>query len=88
MESKENNKENNNQNTNQKNNTNQKTNDTYDTSSTIVDHSGKHNQDQACIVYKFQSRPPYEGFVLILVIIVIAILLIWWLSSKLKASEQ
>ena len=57
-------------------------------SSTIADHSGKNSSDQACIVYKFQSRPPYEGFVLILVIVVIAILLLWWLNSKLKASEQ
>jgi hypothetical protein len=59
-----------------------------DTLSTIADHSGKGSSDQACIVYKFQSRPPYEGFVLILVIVVVAILLLWWLNSKLKASEQ
>ena len=60
----------------------------HDSSSTIADHSGKSSSDQACIVYKFQSRPPYEGFILILVIIVVAILLLWWLNSKLKASEQ
>jgi len=55
----------------------------YDTaSSSIADHSGKSSSDQACIVYKFQSRPPYEGFVLILVIVVIIVLLIWWLTSK------
>ena len=58
-----------------------------DTTSTIPDHSIK-GSDQACIVYKFQSRPPYEGFVLILVIVLLAILLIWWLNTKLKASEQ
>jgi hypothetical protein len=58
-----------------------------DNTSTIADYSSKNN-DHTCIVYKFRSRPPYEGFVLILVIVVIAILLIWWLNSKLKASEQ
>lgn len=56
--------------------------------STIIDHIGKGSSDQACIVYKFQSRPPYEGFVLILVIVVIAILLLWWLNGKLQASEN
>ncbi len=40
------------------------------------------NRDNACVVYKFQSRPPYEGFILILLIVVLAILLIWWLNSK------
>lgn len=54
-----------------------------DTISTIPDHSVK-TTNQACIVYKFQSRPPYEGFILILVIVVISILLIWWLNSKLN----
>lgn len=54
---------------------------------TIPDHSVKES-DQTCIVYKFQSRPPYEGFVLILVIVVVIILLIWWLNSKLQASES
>lgn len=58
-----------------------------DTTSTIPDHSIK-GSDQACVVYKFQSRPPYEGFVLILIIVVLVVLLIWWLNSKLKASEQ
>jgi hypothetical protein len=61
--------------------------DNDNTTSTIPDHNSK-TTDQACIVYKFQSRPPYEGFVLILIIVIIAILLIWWLNSKLKASEQ
>ena len=37
-----------------------------------------------CIVYKFEARPPYEGFVLVLVIVVVAILLIWWLYSKIR----
>lgn len=66
--------------------TDKKKNET-DNTSTIADYTNKDN-DQSCIVYKFQSRPPYEGFVLILVIVVISILLIWWLNSKLKASEQ
>lgn len=74
---KENNKDNNKENSKEK----------FDTS-TIADHSNKSSSDQACIVYKFQSRPPYEGFVLILVLVVIIILFIWWLNSKLKASEQ
>lgn len=58
-----------------------------DTISSIPDHSIRPT-DQACIIYKFHSRPPYEGFVLILVIVIIAILLLWWLNSKLKASDQ
>jgi hypothetical protein len=60
----------------------------YDALSTIADHNGKSSADQACIVYKFQSRPPYEGFILILVIIVLSIILLWWLNGKLKASKQ
>ena len=64
-----------------------KNHDTRDTMSTVKDHSQRVS-DQACIVYKFQSRPPYEGFILILVIIVIAILLIWWLIHGLRASKQ
>lgn len=48
-------------------------------SSPVVD-SRRYSDDQ-CIVYKFQSRPPYEGFVLILLIICIAIFMIWWLHS-------
>lgn len=59
-----------------------------ETTSTIADHNGRGGSEQSCVVYKFQSRPPYEGFVLILVIVVVAILLIWWLNSKLKASEH
>lgn len=51
-------------------------------SSTFVDYTDRHNSNHACIVYKFQSRPPYEGFILILFIIVIVILLLWWLNSK------
>lgn len=54
--------------------------------STIVDHSGTNlSNNQSCIIYKFRSRPPYEGFILILIIVVISILLIWWLNTKLKA---
>lgn len=64
-----------------------KRNNNNDMTSTIPDHSIK-GSDQTCIVYKFQSRPPYEGFVLILVIVIVAILLLWWLNSTLKASEQ
>jgi hypothetical protein len=55
--------------------------------STIADHSTAISSDQACVVYKFQSRPPYEGFILILVIVVVIILLLWWLNGKLTASE-
>ena len=57
-----------------------------DTTSTIPDHSVKESE-QGCIVYKFQSRPPYEGFVLILIIVLLAILLIWWLTSRFKSTE-
>lgn len=46
---------------------------------TIIDHNDSYN-DQSCVVYKFHSRPPYEGFVLILIIIIIVILFIWWLK--------
>ena len=67
---------------------NEKNKKLYDnTISSIPDHSTKYT-DQACIVYKFQSRPPYEGFVLILIIIIIVILLLWWLNTKLKASDE
>lgn len=59
-----------------------------DTSSTVADHSGRSSSDQACIVYKFQSRPPYEGFVLILIVVVVVVLLLWWLNTKLQASDQ
>lgn len=61
--------------------------DNMDTMSTVPDHSLKVS-DQACIVYKFQSRPPYEGFILILAIVVVVILLLWWLNLGLKASKQ
>ena len=54
--------------------------------STIMDHPGtSQSGNHSCVVYKFRSRPPYEGFILILLIVVISILLIWWLNSKLKA---
>jgi hypothetical protein len=55
--------------------------DDINTTTIMVDNVDK-NRDNACIVYKFQSRPPYEGFILILLIVLIAILLIWWLNSK------
>lgn len=48
---------------------------------TIIDHNDSYN-DQSCVIYKFHSRPPYEGFVLILIIITIIILFIWWLNYK------
>ncbi len=44
---------------------------------TIID--GKIDKNNSCVVYKFRSRPPYEGYILILSIVVIAIILIWWL---------
>lgn len=47
---------------------------------TIVDHVQDEN-GSSCTVYKFSSRPPYEGFVLILVVVMFAILLIWWLVT-------
>lgn len=42
------------------------------------------NIENDCIVYKFEARPPYEGFILVLVIVVIIVLLIWWLYTKIK----
>ena len=59
------------------NNNNNSSNKYNNYASTIADHTTTHNEP--CIVYKFQSRPPYEGFVLILVIMVIITLLIWYL---------
>ena len=55
--------------------------------STIMDHNGSMGNQGQCVVYKFRSRPPYEGFVLILIIVVICILLIWWLNSKLSVDS-
>ena len=55
--------------------------------STVADNN-KNPTEGTCVVYKFQSRPPYEGFILILIIVVVAIILIWWLTTKLKASES
>lgn len=49
--------------------------------STVMDYKPESNND-SCIIYKFQSRPPYEGFILILLIVLIAILFIWWLNNK------
>jgi hypothetical protein len=40
------------------------------------------DDNKSCIIYKFQSRPPFEGFILILIIIMISILFIWWLNKK------
>lgn len=52
-----------------------------DTVSSIPDHCEK-NIEHSCVIYKFQSRPPYEGFVLILLIVIITTILIWWLHTK------
>ena len=59
---------------------NKKSYDIYTT--TIIDHiQDKPENTGSCTTYKFRSRPPYEGFILILVIILVAILFIWWLNS-------
>lgn len=50
-----------------------------DKTTTVADYNADNN---ACVVYKFQSRPPYEGFILITIIVIIAILLIWWLTTR------
>lgn len=39
----------------------------------------KTNVKSSCIIYKFNSRPPCEGFILILVIALIVVVVIWWL---------
>jgi hypothetical protein len=50
---------------------------------TIIDHiQDRPEHSSHCVVYKFRSRPPYEGFILILVIVLLTALLIWWLNSK------
>lgn len=50
---------------------------------TIIDHvQDRPESSNHCVVYKFRSRPPYEGFILILVIVLLTALLIWWLNSK------
>lgn len=50
---------------------------------TVLDHSQDSPEvSGSCVVYKFRSRPPYEGFILILVIILITALFLWWLNSK------
>ena len=38
-----------------------------------------HDTRGPCIVYKFQSRPPYEGFILILVILMFIVIFVWWI---------
>lgn len=62
---------------------------TNSVTTTIVDHVQDRNSDTSntCVVYKFRSRPPYEGFVLILIIVLLTALLIWWLNSKFNATE-
>jgi hypothetical protein len=56
---------------------------------TIADHIQDRHYDNTntCVVYKFKSRPPYEGFILILVIVLITVLFIWWLNGKFSPSE-
>ena len=50
---------------------------------TVADHIQEHPEhSNSCVVYKFKSRPPYEGFILILIIVLIVVLLIWWLNHK------
>jgi hypothetical protein len=51
---------------------------------TIADHLQDRRSDASgtCVVYKFTSRPPYEGFILILIIVLLTAILIWWLNSK------
>ena len=44
--------------------------------------NGDNNLNSSCVVYKFQSRPPYEGFILLLFIIIIIVLLLWFLYYK------
>jgi hypothetical protein len=58
-----------------------------DDTSTIADHNSMTCSNQSCVVYKFQSRPPYEGFILILVIVVVIVLLLWWLNSRISSTE-
>lgn len=50
---------------------------------TIIDHvQDRPEHSNQCVVYKFRSRPPYEGFILILIIVILTALFIWWLNSK------
>lgn len=50
---------------------------------TIVDYKPDTTESTgSCVVYKFRSRPPYEGFILILVIVLITALFLWWLNSR------
>jgi|UniRef100_A0A6C0DYU3 hypothetical protein len=53
-------------------------------SSSITSPTDDINNDtqQSCIVYKFQSRPPFEGFILLLIIVVIVVLLLWFLHTR------
>jgi hypothetical protein len=57
------------------------------TRSTIVDYDDTHENESTCVVYKFQSRPPYEGFVLLLLIIIIVILLIYFLIVRFNGNK-
>lgn len=50
--------------------------------STIMDFNSNKSKEQSCVIYRFHSRPPYEGFILILVTIIIIILFIWFLNNK------
>ena len=62
---------------------NESKNDKSSITTTVADHiQDKSSDDNTCVVYKFRSRPPYEGFILILVIVLITVLFIWWLNGK------
>ena len=54
------------------------------TTTTIADYrpDGSEESTGSCVVYKFRSRPPYEGFILILIIVLITVFFLWWLNSK------
>ena len=46
---------------------------------TSMDNKYNDKNSNKCIVYKFRSRPPYEGFILLLIIVLITIIIIKWL---------
>ncbi len=57
-----------------------KFNTTQRTDGTLPD--SKREKHRPCIVYKFTSRPPYEGFILMLIIVIISIMFTWWLLKS------
>lgn len=57
---------------------------------TFIDHvqdTSSGNASTTCVVYKFRSRPPYEGFVLILLIVLLTALLLWWLNGRFSSES-